>query len=234
MRFKAVSEKGPVRQINEDCFLARPERGLFAVADGMGGHEAGEVASQMAIKVLDRILHWPVNDPLKELNRAFLTANRLIYEESHHNSRRSGMGTTMTAALVTINRYYIAHVGDCRAYLFYPGGYRLLTEDHSFVAELIRHGELTEAEAQLHPQRNLLTRAVGTSPAMDVDLLAGDFQPGDYLLLCSDGLTKHLTPEEMLFVLQNVPELEDKAEKMVTLALERGGRDNMTLVLIGD
>lgn len=235
MHVNSLTNIGLVRKANEDKYLADKNRGLFIVADGMGGHEAGEIASSLAIKTLDSYLtnEVIVNEKGKSLWKAIRKANELIYQKAKLNNNCTGMGTTITAALFLDNILYIAHIGDSRAYLIRDNSIILLTKDHSLVGELLRQGELTESEASRHPHRNILTRALGTEPEVEIDLSEIDTKPGDLLLLCTDGLYNLVKDEEILQeVLNNGNDLKISVNQLVKTALDRGGMDNITVVLV--
>lgn len=232
MKTAARSETGLVRKTNEDYYLCDPDKGLFIVADGMGGHLAGEVASEMAVKSIEKSLEKPVSDPLLALHQAVLDANRAIYANAQDDITRQGMGTTVTSAWVRGNKLFLAHVGDSRAYLIRKGAIKLLTSDHSYVGELIRSGNLTEKQAQNHPQRNILLRAVGTNSHIDIDLMEVNLEKGDYLLLCTDGLSNLVTGEEMLNSILKGDSLEKTVDSLVELAYSRGANDNITVIIV--
>jgi len=235
MHVNSLTNIGLVRKANEDNFLADKNRGLFVVADGMGGHEAGELASGIAIKTIDTFLTSEIIAAKKNsgLCQAIQKANELIYHESKINHSCSGMGTTVTAALFIDNILYVAHIGDSRAYLIRNNSIQLLTKDHSLVAELLRQGELTESEAYQHPHRNILTRALGTERDVEIDLAQFNIKSGDLILLCTDGLYNLVTDEEILQeVNQNSSDLKRSVNQLVKIALERGGADNITVVLV--
>ena len=235
MHVNSLTEIGLVRKANEDKFLADKKRGLFIVADGMGGHEAGALARSLAIKTLDEFLTLETitNNDGQVLKDAVEIANRVIYNEAKSKSMCKGMGTTITAAIFKDYKLYIAHIGDSRAYLIRDGNIRLLTKDHSLVGELIRQGELTPQEAENHPHRNILTRALGTEPVVEIDLLEMVIQPGDILLLCTDGLSNFVNDQEILTeVVNNGNNLKNTVNNLVQLALKRGGLDNITVVLV--
>jgi len=235
MHVNSLTNIGLVRKANEDKYLADKNRGLFIVADGMGGHEAGEIASSLAIKTLDELL---TEDEILQkggegLRQAVKSANTIIYNEAKINSRCTGMGTTVTAAMFTDIHLYIAHIGDSRAYLIRDESIKLLTKDHSLVGELVRQGELTEKEAINHPHRNVLTRALGTEPEVEIDLMEVNTKPGDLLLLCTDGLYNLVQNDEILqAVLNNGDDLRKTVDQLVKLSLNRGGLDNITVVLV--
>lgn len=232
MRTAARTEAGLIRKINEDYYLCNPVKGLFIVADGMGGHLAGEVASEMAVKSIEKSLEKPFSDPLLALQQAVQEANRIIYANAQDDITRQGMGTTVTSAWIKGNKLFLAHVGDSRAYLIRNGSIKLLTDDHSYVGELIRSGNLTEKQAQNHPQRNVLMRAVGADAHIDIDLLEVNLEAGDYLLLCTDGLSNLVTGEEMLNSVLQEDSLEKSIDNLVELAYDRGASDNLTVIIV--
>ncbi|KAA0265732.1 MAG: Stp1/IreP family PP2C-type Ser/Thr phosphatase, partial [Acidobacteria bacterium] len=223
-----LTDTGRQREANEDSYLARAP--LFAVADGMGGAQAGEVASRMAVAAFERV-DDPVAAPEELLRRTAEDANHEIFELAQGDSSRSGMGTTLTAALVHGDEISFGHVGDSRAYVFRDGRLRQITNDHSLVEELRRQGKLTRDQAADHPQRSVITRALGPEPAVDVDTLTFSARPGDVFLLCSDGLTTMLDDEDVAAVLDREEDLARAARRLVREANERGGRDNITVVL---
>lgn len=231
MHVNAFSDVGLVRKENEDNYLVSVQRGLFVVADGMGGHMGGQMASSIAINVLDKEI-WDLEnqEPLKVLSEAMIKANDMILSHAQ-NEQYYGMGTTVTAAILKENMLNIAHIGDSRAYLFRQGTLTLLTKDHSLVNELFQNGSLTQEEAQNHPQRNILTRALGTNKAQ-IDLLTIPVTAGDFLLLCTDGLHNHISGSELELILSQDLSLNEKVQNMVNMALERGGTDNITVILI--
>ncbi|KJS20943.1 MAG: hypothetical protein VR72_12710 [Clostridiaceae bacterium BRH_c20a] len=235
MHVNSLTNIGLVRKANEDSFLADKNRGLFVVADGMGGHEAGELASSIAIKTLDDFLTSQVitNQKSKGLCQAIQKANELVYKESRLNSNCAGMGTTLTAALFIDYILYVAHIGDSRAYLIRDKSINLLTRDHSLVGELFRQGELTESEAYRHPHRNILTRALGTEREVEIDQVEIKINSGDLLLLCTDGLYNLVHDNEILReIIQNGTDMKKTVNQLVQIALERGGVDNITLILV--
>ena len=223
-----VSDAGRKRRRNEDAYVVDPP--LFAVADGMGGARAGEVAAQLAAAVL-RESPGDDGDPEQRVVALIQEANRQIYERARTDAEASGMGTTITAAMLGQDQVAIGHVGDSRAYRIRNGELEQLTEDHSLVADLMRSGRLTPEEAETHPQRSVITRALGTDPEVDVDTLAVAAQPGDVFLLCSDGLTTMIGDEEILQALRDSDTLEQAARTLVKAANRRGGDDNITVVL---
>jgi protein phosphatase len=233
MEINARTEVGLVREQNEDSFLSCVKRGLMVVADGMGGHLAGEIASQLAVRVFDRGIgsnDGSVN-PRDLLKKLAQEANQEIFSYASSNPGCEGMGTTLTAALVYHQRVFLVHVGDSRAYLIRPGKIRRITADHSVVEELLRWGAISEEEALHHPYRNMLTRALGTETTVKLDLIEETFHPGDYLLLCTDGLTNLVTDQEIYAMVEHSLSIQMSLDKMVDLALSRGGQDNITVVL---
>ncbi|HXV32695.1 MAG TPA: Stp1/IreP family PP2C-type Ser/Thr phosphatase [Gaiellaceae bacterium] len=220
---------GKVRRRNEDSYVLDPP--LFAVADGMGGAQAGEVASRLTAAAF-REFHEADELPPEERVQAIIQeANRRIYDRAHADSGFSGMGTTVTAALLLGGRVTIGHVGDSRAYRIRDGTMEQLTDDHSLVGDLMRSGRLTAEEADAHPQRSVITRALGTDPEVDVDTVTVDAAPGDLFLLCSDGLTTMVGDDDILGVLAAAPTLDDAARELVRAANTGGGEDNVTVVL---
>jgi protein phosphatase len=223
-----ASDTGRRRRRNEDNYVVAPP--LFAVADGMGGAQAGEVASRLAASALE----GEDSDGLRGLERIdalIQEANRRIYDRASTDPAASGMGTTMTVALVEEMTVAIGHVGDSRAYLVRDEQMEQLTDDHSLVNELLKSGRLSEEEAHVHPQRSVITRAVGTDPDVDVDGFTIEAEEGDVFLLCSDGLTDMVSDEEILELVHSHRDDLDKAVKaLVTAANRGGGEDNITAV----
>ncbi|OPX84208.1 MAG: Serine/threonine phosphatase stp [Pelotomaculum sp. PtaB.Bin104] len=234
MRWTQVTDTGLVRKLNEDSLYVSPEIGLLAVADGMGGHQAGEVASGMAMRTLEselpRLLRIGVS-PQKALLDSVNKANVSIHERSLLNQELKGMGTTITACLKQKSNLFIAHVGDSRAYLLRNGNIHQLTQDHSLVQELLRNGGINEEQAMLHPQRNVLTRALGTEQSVQVDLDILRVLPGDLLLLCTDGLTRYLSQDELSSAINSAPDTDVAVHILLSKALESGGADNITIIL---
>jgi len=224
----ALSDIGRVRTHNEDSVLAQPP--LFVVADGLGGHEAGEVASAIAVETLRD--HAPRRPDAKALARAVKAANREVIRAAREGYGKAGMGTTMTAAIVEGSRIVLAHVGDSRAYLLHAGTLRQLTEDHSMVADMIRRGQLTEAEARYHPNRSVITRALGTDPNMVADTYEFTAESGDRLLLCSDGLTGMLEDAAIAEMLGGYREPSVAARTLIDAANDAGGHDNISVVIV--
>lgn len=234
MFVNALSDVGLVRKDNEDNYLVSPERGLFVVADGMGGHVGGQVASTLAIQIIDE----SVNPALKSIQpdqlllSALEKANQEIYSRGKQE-QYFGMGTTVTAALFSEEQVHLAHIGDSRAYLLRDKELTLLTQDHSLVNELFQSGSLTLEEAKNHPQRHVLTRALGTDEKPQIDVFSMAVQAGDLLVLCTDGLYNHVPAEDILQVILEADlDLKKSVDNLVNLALERGGNDNITVALV--
>jgi protein phosphatase len=222
------SNTGNKRRRNEDSFVVAPP--LFAVADGMGGAQAGEVASKLAAAALED------TDPgssggVERVVELIQEANRRVYERSNADPAASGMGTTITAALVEGTNVTFGHVGDSRAYLVRDGVIEQLTEDHSLVNELMKSGKLSAEEAETHPQRSVITRALGTDPDVDVDTFVVEARENDLFLICSDGLTTMVGDDDILELLEKYHDDLDRAAKSLVAAANRaGGEDNITVV----
>lgn len=223
------TDTGRQRRANEDSLLARAP--LFVVADGMGGAQAGEVASQLAVESFRRGLPNGGGDPERSLSELIQAANARIHELSRSNAEQAGMGTTLTALYVGEDDVALAHVGDSRAYVLRDGQLVRLTDDHSLVDELIRQGRLTPAEAQDHPQRSVITRALGPEPTVEVDTLTHHSRAGDVYLVCSDGLTTMVPEDEVAQILGSHRVLRDAGEALLNAANAAGGRDNITVIL---
>jgi serine/threonine protein phosphatase PrpC len=222
------TDTGRQRRGNEDSSFARPP--VFVVADGMGGAQAGEVASQIAVEVFEQGLP-DAGSPEERLVSRVREANKRIYERSQAEHERAGMGTTLTAVYLDDEQVTIAHVGDSRAYLFRDGQLKRLTQDHSLVGELVRRGKLTEEQAEEHPQRSIITRALGPEPVVEVDTWVYPVRDGDILLLCSDGLTSMVPEARISGILAAADGIESAADRLIQDANDAGGRDNITVVL---
>jgi PPM family protein phosphatase len=221
-----LSHPGRRRRRNEDAWVCAPP--LFAVADGMGGARGGEIASRVAATALGESVDGSGEARVVALIQE---ANRQVYERAREDSDASGMGTTITVALFENGIVSIGHVGDSRAYLIRDRKVDQLTEDHSLVAELVRSGRLSPEEAETHPQRSVITRALGTDPDVDVDSFSVEAKPGDLFLICSDGLTSMVGDEEILDVVEPRREdLDEAAKELIAAANRSGGEDNITVV----
>jgi PPM family protein phosphatase len=221
------TDTGRQRNANEDAYFARPP--VFAVADGMGGAQAGEVASRLAAESFDAVQRGE-EAPEAYLRAIARTANARIHRLAQRDSSRSGMGTTLTAALVEGDEVGFAHVGDSRAYVFRDGELKLLTSDHSLVEELRRQGRLTDEQAEDHPQRSIITRALGPEREVEVDTMTYRARPGDVFLLSSDGLTSMIREDRIASVLAEADSLDEAVSQLVREANDAGGRDNITIV----
>lgn len=225
-RSTGLSHPGRKRRRNEDAWVCQPP--LFAVADGMGGARGGEIASRVAATALGETVDGSGEGRVVALIQE---ANRQVYERAREDADASGMGTTITVALVEGDVVAIGHVGDSRAYLFRDQKVEQLTEDHSLVAELVRSGRLSPEEADIHPQRSVITRALGTDPDVDVDSFSVEGQPGDVFLICSDGLTSMIDDETIREIVeQGNGNLEVVAKALIGAANSSGGEDNITVV----
>ncbi len=235
IKYSARSDQGKVRSSNEDSCVANIESEIFLVADGMGGHAAGEIASQIAASTVEEVVSSRGAESNMEdiLRLAVQKANTRVYEMQKINPEYRGMGSTLTALTFMDNRYYIAHVGDSRAYLFRGKALSQLTRDHSLVWPLFESGILTKDNISRHPQKNLITRSIGTHPEVEADLQNGTALEDDIFLLCSDGLTDVLSDRDILHVLtgtDNNP--RELSELLVNAANSGGGPDNVTVVVV--
>ena len=222
-----ATDIGKVREANEDSYLVEPP--LFAVADGMGGHRGGDVASQLALETVEQLFQRRTGTLSEHVRRA----NRAVFERSKLDRSVTGMGTTLTAALVEGDAMRLAHVGDSRAYLLRAGSLRQLTTDHTLVARMVKAGEISPAEAEVHPHRNVLTRALGTEADVRVDEDEIALLDGDQVLLCSDGLTGMVTEAQIQAILETGVTPQEAADRLVTAANRAGGIDNITVVVLG-
>jgi len=222
------TDVGRVRSHNEDSLLVSDP--LFVVADGMGGHEAGEVASEIAVNTIaaagSNILDGAT------LREAVIQSNRAVIQGAQTGRGRPGMGTTLTAAFITGSTLFIAQVGDSRAYLLHEGILQQVTHDHSLMAELIDAGQITEEQARVHPNRSIITRALGSDPATEPDIFELTLVPGDRLLLCSDGLSGMVLDDGLQEILSRVPDPQKAADALIEAANNAGGQDNITAVVV--
>lgn len=233
MKVWAGTDIGLVRKVNQDNYYISEDDGLFIVADGMGGHKAGEVASRMAIDTI-RSEFKKAQRPkqLQQLIRLMYDcidkANETVYATAVKESDYSGMGTTLVVCCIFEDTAVIAHVGDSRGYIIRDGSIEQVTEDHSVVQQLINKGSITKEEARSHPQRNMITRAVGTDKTVCVDTCVLDIKKGDYILLCSDGLSGMIEDDEMLRILLRT----ESHQALIDKANDYGGRDNITVIIL--
>lgn len=241
-RMKAIfkTDPGKVRLHNEDnggIFVNRDHNRLAIVADGMGGHRAGDVASQMTINLLQK--SWEESQSIKTAEQAeewlklrIIEVNQELFQHANNHSECDGMGTTIIAAICTDNFITLAHIGDSRCYLLNESGYKQLTEDHSLVYELVRTGQISKEDAENHPRKNVILRALGTEQKVEMDIITVIFEEGDILLICSDGLSNKVNEKEMVDILTNRESLDQSADTLISLANHYGGEDNITLCLV--
>jgi serine/threonine protein phosphatase PrpC len=247
VRAFGATDVGRKRTNNEDAFTLRPEHNLYVVADGMGGHSSGEVASQLAVSHINAFFDrhdlnqdstWPypydeaISFGANKVRTAIAIANDRIQRYANEHPESRGMGTTVVAALVDGDEVVICHVGDSRAYLYAGGQLGLLTADHSWVSEQVRMGLLSDEEASRHPLRNVITKALGTKDQADADVLVVEPAVGDRILLCTDGLNSMATDAEISEVLAKKQDLDETARTLLALANARGGEDNITVILL--
>ena len=240
MRAIFKTDRGKVRQHNEDNggIFTNPEGiRLAIVADGMGGHRAGDVASTMTIELLKK--YWETsggiitaNDAEEWLRKHILAVNQALFDHSETNPECKGMGTTVVAAICTDKFSTIANIGDSRCYLYNETGFKQVTEDHSLVNELVRSGQISKEDAEHHPRKNVLLRALGTEIQVDMDIKTFMFEENDMLLLCSDGLTNKVSEQELETTVTDGTSLEEKANSLIEMANHYGGEDNITLVIV--
>ena len=237
MKACALTDTGRVRTANQDYVYASVEPvgslpNLFVVADGMGGHQAGDYASRYIVENLVSYLQYTENSQIVPLLReGILKVNTQLYQESKEKPELSGMGTTLVAAVADENTLYVANVGDSRLYLV-RDRIRQVTRDHSYVEELVSLGRLERGSKDYKDKKNIITRAVGTEDKLLVDFFEVGLEPGDYILMCSDGLSNMLEDAEMEEIIGSDLELQEKAEKLITVANDNGGKDNIAVVLV--
>lgn len=226
-----------MREMNQDYFFASDEPvgslpNLYIVADGMGGHKAGDYASRYTTqRLVASVSRSSGEEPVTILKEAIGTANRLLIEEALEDETKRGMGTTVVAATIIANRLYVANVGDSRLYLA-GREMRQITKDHSLVAEMVRIGEMEAAEAKAHPDKNIITRAIGASAHVEADFFEVDLTPEDRILICTDGLTNMVDDSEIRDVVTEDAPIEKRVEKLVYEANRAGGKDNITVMII--
>ncbi|MCI8692312.1 MAG: Stp1/IreP family PP2C-type Ser/Thr phosphatase [Lachnospiraceae bacterium] len=234
----SVTDIGRKRKTNQDYVYTSEQPvgslpNLFLVADGMGGHNAGDYASRVAVEsILEKIADSPETDPLRNFDDAIQYANSRIRKLASESAELEGMGTTVVAAACEGNRLYVANVGDSRLYVINRFGIRQITRDHSWVEEMVRLGEIEKEEARNHPDKNIITRAVGTDDMVKTDFFAVQLEEGDEVLMCTDGLTNMLEDEEIRMILDGARDIVEKAQQLVRAANDNGGRDNISVILI--
>jgi len=231
----ALTDVGQRRRVNEDRYALAADLGLYLVADGMGGHTAGQLASELAAEAVVNTLRTLIDASAsltEKLRYSVSAANREILSTAEAKPELTGMGTTLVALLAGPDRIALAHVGDSRAYLIRGGRIRQLTDDHSLVAELVRRQEISECAARGHPHRHVLTRALGVRRSVEADLAELTPAVDDTFVLCSDGLTTHVQDDEIEATVLGEPDLEEACDRLVDMANARGGEDNTTVVLV--
>ena len=236
-----LSDVGCIRELNEDCYCIcgfgdNSERGFCILADGMGGHNAGEVASQNAVKLIaeemNRLLESGEKEIPGQLSRAVSAANTGVYTMASENPIHRGMGTTVVTAFIDDGTAYVANVGDSRAYAVRDDEIVQITTDHSVVSELVMRGTITKEEARLHPQKNIITRAVGTDKSVRTDIFEYNYSPGDVMIICSDGLSTMLDDNRILEIIKSEKTSEDTVNSLIAAAKDEGGLDNITVICI--
>ena len=241
MQIWALTDPGNLRPQNQDAYETATfgfDRALLVVCDGMGGARAGNVASELAVAAFTahvRASQKGVSGAeriFSMLREALARANRAVYERAQASEEYAGMGTTLVAALIVKNTAYLINVGDSRAYHITQEGITRITRDHSLVEDMVQRGELTREQARNHPHKNLITRALGAEPVLLADCFDQDVAPGDYLLLCSDGLSNVVTDQEILYEVIHGGEDEACCQRLLDVALHRGAPDNVTVVLM--
>ncbi len=240
----SLSDPGQVRELNEDCLgtpaimgispdLAKRKGRLYAVADGMGGHAAGEVASQQAISTLFKEYYAsPSIEVIERMKEAIEAANAEVHAQASLDRAKAGMGTTLVAAVLHGDDLYVANVGDSRAYLVREQSIEQITRDHSWVNEQVQAGIITEQEAREHLYRNIITRSLGTKPDVDIDFFQKKMQPGDVLVLCCDGLSNEVEDDEIARIVSTTHSAQEAVQKLIDLANQRGGPDNITAIVV--
>ena len=236
MKAYAKTDIGSKRSMNQDHMYCNTEpvgsfQNLLIVADGMGGHRAGDYASRLCVETMVQSLEKSAHKtPVSLFEEAVTAANKAVFEESASHVEYEGMGTTVVACTLEENTLYIANIGDSRLYLI-RDGIEQITDDHSLVEEMVKQGNITESEARIHPQKNIITRALGINEEVQADFFEIDVEQGDVIMLCSDGLSNMIEDEDMEYIVKNSDTLQTAAESLVARANENGGNDNITVVL---
>lgn len=240
MKGQFVTDQGRVRNHNEDAgglFLNQNKQYLSVIADGMGGHQAGDVASQMATSIIEK--EWIKNEGIKKpeeaevwLETVILQVNNEIHQKSITKKECHGMGTTLVMTITTPEFFTVAHIGDSRCYLMNDKGFNQITEDHSLVNELVRSGQITQEDADNHPRKNVILKALGTEEVIQPEIRTIALEEGDKILLCSDGLTDKVTRDELKSFMENNDSIEETANGLIKLANQRGGEDNISIIIL--
>ncbi|MDE6567778.1 MAG: Stp1/IreP family PP2C-type Ser/Thr phosphatase [Lachnospiraceae bacterium] len=237
MRAYAKTDVGSKRAVNQDYMYCSENsvgsfRNLFIVADGMGGHKAGDYASKLCVEqMVQSIEKSEHKTPVSLFEEAVDAANGAVYSESQEHEEYEGMGTTLVACTMQEDTLYVANIGDSRLYLLRDDDIMQITEDHSLVEEMVKQGNITESEARIHPQKNIITRAVGIDQSVQADFFEVEIYPDDIIMLCSDGLSNMIEDEDMEYIVKHSESLQDAGETLVARANENGGSDNITVVL---
>ncbi len=238
MKTFSMTDVGIRRESNQDYMYTSETAvgnlpNLFLLADGMGGHAAGDYASRFTVeKVAELVGKSTFTEPVAIIKQAISEANALLLAEADKDVSRQGMGTTLVTATIIDDRMYVSNVGDSRLYLVSDDKMIQVTRDHSLVEEMVRLGEMDKEDAKIHPDKNIITRAVGVLPEVSADFFEVELEPGDMILMCSDGLTNMVRDEEIRQIILGQRDIVEKAEKLVETANKNGGRDNITVVLI--
>jgi protein phosphatase len=239
LKYAAGTDRGLLRDINEDSYMIIPGCSdtscAFVIADGLGGHNSGEIASRMAVEYirdnLDAAGCFDGENASEKLEALVKKVNTAVYERSLGGAEVSGMGTTLTMAVITGSTLTAAHVGDSRLYLIRNGVIRQLTDDHSYIGELVRQGKLTREEAEKHPRKNIITRAIGSCPELEVDIISHRIEADDIYVLCTDGLTNMVSESEIVEIVSG-SEPETACARLIEAANRQGGEDNITVIVI--
>ncbi len=235
LHMKAIGNSviGMKRTNNEDAIYVNEQKNLYVVADGMGGCNAGEVASNTAISIFVEAMEKTENEEiLDRMMFATRACNQIVYQKAKNNIEYTDMGTTLVAACIEKEKVFIIYVGDSRAYRFRDNELCQITTDHSYVMELVKIGSITKEEAEVHPKKNIITRAIGVREDVEPDIVIADIKEGDKILLCTDGLSNMVSNKEMEKILTKECSTEEKVKKLVLLANHKGGLDNISLILI--
>ncbi len=237
MKTYSITDTGIQREMNQDYFFASDEPvgnlpNLYIVADGMGGHKAGDYASRYTTqRIVASVSRSPGEEPITILKEAIATANKLLIEEAAEDEAKQGMGTTLVAATIYDRKLYVANVGDSRLYVI-GNDIRQITRDHSLVAEMVRMGEVDVSEAREHPDKNIITRAIGAGPEVEADFFEVELEEKDHILICTDGLTNMVEDTIICDIVLCDAPLEERVERLISTANQNGGRDNITAMIM--
>lgn len=237
MKVYSITDTGALREMNQDfCFASDTPVGnlenLYIVADGMGGHKAGDYASRYTTqRLVASVSRNTKKEPVRIIKEAIEKANELLLQEANEDIDKQGMGTTLVVATIFQGRLVVANVGDSRLYIVNEG-IRQITRDHSYVEEMVRLGKVDKSQARVHPDKNIITRAIGATADIEADFFEVELQEGDKILLCTDGLTNMVEDEKILDIIRSRESIQEACESLVELANHNGGRDNITVMLI--